>query len=126
MSAARDKGTRAETAVVDYLRSYFGPWLPDVAAQIDRHPLHGRNDVGDIRGVPTSALQVKNTKSLDVAGAVDAARIQAANADADVYAAWMKRRGRRDPADWYFVTDGEIGARLLHNYVLHHLGRCEQ
>jgi len=125
MSAARDKGTKAETALVHYLRGYFQPWLPDVAAGIGRHPLNGAVDVGDIRGVPSTVIQVKNTNRLDLAGAVDAARVQAANAEDDVYAAWIKRRGHSDPGRWYFATDGEIGARLLHSYVLHHLGRCE-
>jgi hypothetical protein len=124
VSAARDKGTRAETAVVHYLRDFFRPWMPDVAAGIGRHPLNGAVDLGDIRGVPCTVLQVKNTQRLDLAGAVDAARLQAANAEDDIYAAWIKRRGTTDPARWYFVTDGEIGARLLHSYVLHHVGRC--
>jgi hypothetical protein len=124
VSVLRDKGTRAETAVVHYLRQYFKPWMPEVAAQIGRHPLNGAVDLGDIRGVPATVLQVKNTQRLDLAGAVDAARRQGANADADIHAAWIKRRGTASPARWYFATDGEIGARLLHNYVLHFQGRC--
>ncbi|GAA4908325.1 hypothetical protein [Streptomonospora salina] len=117
MSTARNKGTKAETAVVRFLRGYLGVWLPHLIELIDRHPLRGRNDVGDIRGVPYTAIQVKSTKRLDIAGALDSARSQAAEAGTDVYAAWIKRRGATDPARWYVVLDGEGFARLLLHYL---------
>jgi hypothetical protein len=117
MSAARDKGTRAETAVVNYLRDRLSPWLPEIAAQIDRHPLKGGADMGDIRGLPKVAIQVKNTKRIDLAGALDSARVQATHADAEVYAAWIKRRGTSNPDRWYVVLDGGTFTDLLLDYL---------
>jgi hypothetical protein len=117
MSAARDKGTRAETAVVNFLRGRISPWLPDIATGIDRHPLHGAADVGDIRGVPETVIQVKNTKRIDLAGALDSARLQATNADAALYAAWIKRRGKTNPDQWYVVLDGGTFTDMLLAYL---------
>lgn len=117
MSAARDKGTKAESAVVGFLRARLHPWLPDIAAQIDRHPLKGRTDVGDIRGLPGTVIQVKNTNRLDLPAALDAARKQAAVAEAPLYAAWIKRRGTQDPGEWYVVLDGSTFTDVLLPYL---------
>lgn len=113
MSRSRDVGTRAETAVVRYLRS-------ELAARpliIERLALSGAHDRGDVAGVPDTVIQVKAARRIEPAAFLDAARVQASNAQASVYAAWIKRRGTTDPARWYALTDGEVFARLLDLHV---------
>jgi hypothetical protein len=53
MSTQRDAGTKAETAVVLWLRA--NGW-PDV----DRAPLRGLLDTGDLTGMPSHVLSVKH------------------------------------------------------------------
>lgn len=52
MSAARRKGTAAETAVTDYLR---GTW-----PHAERRALNGAKDRGDIAGIPGAVWEVKS------------------------------------------------------------------
>lgn len=52
MSAARRKGTAAETAVAAYLQANGFP-------AAERRALHGANDKGDITGIPGIAVEVK-------------------------------------------------------------------
>ena len=56
----RAKGTKAETALVDYLRA--AGW-PDAG----RLPLQGRFDKGDVAWVPWLACEVKNVRAPRVA-----------------------------------------------------------
>jgi hypothetical protein len=105
MSASKAKGTRAESAIVEYLRRRG--WL-----QAERRALAGRGDKGDVTGVPC-VIECKNTNRLDLAGAVDEANAEAANACADIGVAWIKRRGKGDPADWYVAMDGRTFTELL-------------
>lgn len=52
MNASRNKGTRAETAVVRWARANG---FPDA----DRAPLRGTADTGDITGIPSHVISVK-------------------------------------------------------------------
>lgn len=103
---SRAKGTAAESAIVTYLR----------ARGIDahRHPPHGTKDVGDIL-IPGSGvvIEVKNCKSMDLAGWVDETATETANAGADLGVVWHKRRGKSDPADWYVTMTGAEFLYLL-------------
>lgn len=51
MTAAKQKGTRAETECVKYLRERFGA--------VERRTLSGSKDKGDIAGVPNCVGEVK-------------------------------------------------------------------
>lgn len=86
VSAARRKGTAFETAVVAYLQELF--------PSAERRALAGKLDRGDIAGVPGWTLELKNTRQLDLAGAVDEAEREAANAGTPLFAAVIKRRGK--------------------------------
>jgi hypothetical protein len=55
MSKAKQKGTLAETAVADYLKTFWH--------NVERRVLSGKNDKGDIAGVPYTTIEVKNHKS---------------------------------------------------------------
>lgn len=106
MSAQRQKGTAAETAVVNYLRErgFVGA---------ERRALKGGKDEGDITGLGPVCVEVKNCKTMDLAGWVDEAMVEKANARAEIGAVWAKRRGKGSPADWYVVMTGAQFADLL-------------
>lgn len=106
MSRNRARGTGAETAVVRYLIERG--WL-----HAERRALHGNNDKGDITGIPCVCIEVKARKTIDVAGFVDEANLEAANAHANIGAAWVKRRGTTDPGRWHVLMDGQTFTRLL-------------
>jgi hypothetical protein len=58
MSKAKQKGTLAETAVVQYLKQFF--------PLVERRTLNGQYDKGDIAGVPCFAVEVKNQRSYKI------------------------------------------------------------
>lgn len=58
VNRAKAKGTAAETAVAGYLTGKLG-------VPVDRMPLYGAGDRGDLRGVIGWALEVKAARSPD-------------------------------------------------------------
>jgi hypothetical protein len=99
---SKAKGTAAETAVVGYLRKRG--WV-----HAERRALAGNVDKGDIAGVVGVCLEVKNCKSIDLAGWLKEALLEQANAGAHVGAVVAKRRGTTDPAEWYaLLTFGQL------------------
>lgn len=60
MNPPRAKGTRAESAVKRWLCDELG-------INVDRSPLRGNKDCGDILGLPDTVVEVKNTKLPDPA-----------------------------------------------------------
>ena len=96
----KQKGTAAETAVVDYLNSHG-------FAGVERRTLSGKNDKGDVAGIPWLCLEVKNHKQMQLAQWVDEAEIERRNAKARFGAVWHKRIGRTDPGLWYVTMSGE-------------------
>lgn len=86
MNRNKARGTAFETAGVDYLTANGSPDAHRVA-------LHGNQDRGDVH-LTEWALQFRNLKTLDLAGAVDDARKQAAAAKKPHFAAVLKRRGK--------------------------------
>lgn len=108
MSAAKAKGTTAETAVVAYARSRYWPFAR-------RLTLNGSRDLGDVSlgdGIPVT-VEVKNQASMQLAGWCDEARTEADNNEHRLWAVWHKRRGKGSPADWYVTTDGRVFTELL-------------
>lgn len=99
MSANKRRGTRAESAVVDYLNS-FG------YTTAERRALAGALDKGDIAGMDNLVIEVKDWARMDLAGWVDEAEKEKYNAKADFGVAWHKRRGRGTPGDWYVTMTG--------------------
>lgn len=100
MSVARAKGTAFESACRDVLKR----WFP----HCERAPLWGGADRGDLLGVPGFVIQCRNTKTMDLAGALDDARKQAAHNGGGIPVAIVKRRGKHvrqayvvmELADW--------------------------
>lgn len=106
---AKAKGREAENAVVEFLRArgYRGA---------ERRRLSGDADKGDIAGIVDFAIEVKNEKRISLADYVFQARREAANAGAKFGVAWVKRRGKADPGDWYVVMDGHTFVRLMREW----------
>lgn len=97
MSRQKDKGTRAESAVRDFLRGHgFGA---------ERMPAGAAADRGDLAGVPGWTLEVKDYADVARAlrEAIDELQVEQANAGTPHGAAVVKRARRSNPADWYFV-----------------------
>ncbi len=103
---SKQKGTAWETAVVSYLRDHGFP-------QVERRTLHGNQDQGDIAGIPDWVLELKATKTIDLAGAIDEAILESVNADADFYAAIIKRR-QKSAGEAYVVMDLAQFTRILY------------
>jgi Holliday junction resolvase-like predicted endonuclease len=106
VSRNRAKGTAAETAVVAYLRDQG-------ATQVERRALAGALDRGDIAGLPGVCVEVKNHQHISLAEFVDEAVAEGVNAGADVALAWIKRRGKGSPADWFVAMTGAQAVALL-------------
>ena len=106
MSASKAKGTRWETAVVGYLR-----WaLND--HRIDRCPLHGIKDEGDISGVyfhgRRVVIECKATKRASYSAHWDETIVEMGNADTDLGVVFWKRPGIG------IATPGSVGRHLAY------------
>ena len=62
MSKARSKGTRGENLVVEFLREELGP-------QVERRVTAGRNDTGDVAGIPEVVIDDDEFYYADLDGA---------------------------------------------------------
>jgi Holliday junction resolvase len=105
VSAARAKGTAAETAVVRFLQANGYP-------AAERRALAGSQDCGDIAGLPV-VVEVKNAARTELAAWVDEALKEAVNSGASAAVVWHKRRGKGSPGDWYVTMDGWDFLRFL-------------
>jgi len=105
---AKAKGAKAENQVAEYLRANGYP-------DADRRPRNGRNDRGDIGGVPYVVIEVKNTTSYagELAGWLAEAEKERENAGAELGLVWHKRKGTTDPGQWYVTMTGETAGTLM-------------
>lgn len=107
MSKQRAKGTAAETAVVRFLKDHGFRYA-------ERRALHGTADKGDITGIGPVVLEVKNHKTLDLAGWLKELEVEILNAKASTGAVVAKRRGTTDAAAWYAILPfGDLVELLL-------------
>jgi|HubBroStandDraft_1064217.scaffolds.fasta_scaffold28870_2 hypothetical protein len=111
MSAAKAKGTAAETAVVRFLQANGYP-------HCERRALAGAQDRGDVAGIPGIVIEVKAAARLELAAWVDEAEVEVLNNDQDeVPVVWHKRRGYTNPGDWYVTMDGCAFLALLKEWT---------
>jgi hypothetical protein len=102
---SRDKGTKAETAVVE--------WFHSVGEnQVERHALHGSRDVGDLNGLPSLVVSVKmrgRDQPLDFSGwlrSVSRMQVNATRSPGEPLPSGLlivRRVGYPDVGDWYAV-----------------------
>ena len=108
MNRSKQKGTAAETAVARFLQK----WWPSV----ERRTLTGSADKGDIAGLTGVVVEVKNQKTINLAAWCDELTAEMINANCPVGFLVVKRRGTTDPAQWYWVTDGNTAVKLLREW----------
>ena len=106
MTASKQRGTAAETAVVRYLNANGFP-------HAERRALAGVNDKGDISGLPGVVLEVKSCKRIELAAWVDELGVEMRNAGAYIGAVIAKRRGTTDVGEWYAVLPVSVLVELL-------------
>lgn len=99
------KGTKAETAVVDYLRGEHWPLA-------ERRAKNGNRDRGDIAGLGV-VIEVKDCVRLDLAGWLAELKVEMANDNARWGAVIHKKRGTTNVADWYVTLPGHVFADML-------------
>ena len=106
MTASKQRGTAAETAVVRYLNANGFP-------HAERRALAGVNDKGDISGLPGVVIEVKSCKRIELAAWVDELGVEMRNAGAYIGAVVAKRRGTTDVGEWYAVLPVAVLVELL-------------
>lgn len=99
MSRSRAKGTAFERLVADGLAAALND------DRIDRAPLRGTGDRGDIAGLRSPfgrvAVECKNVSRMDLAGWVDEAAVERGNADAIAGVVVHKRKGKGGVMEQY-------------------------
>lgn len=118
MSKARQKGTAAETAVVEYLR-HAG------FRRAERRSLNGRHDRGDVAGIDGVVIEVKNQNAMDLAGWLKELEVEMSNEIISQFvlsggdgapvtgAVIHKKRGTTDVGEWYATLPVELWVELL-------------
>lgn len=103
---SKRKGTSAETAVVNWLRSRG--WI-----HAERRALNGVHDRGDVAGLPGVVIEVKSCREFDLAGWCKEAEQERVNDGAQIGVVVAKKRGTTDPGEWYAVMPFAQLADLL-------------
>ena len=112
MSKEKQKGTSFEVMVLNYLKKML-PFM-----DLDRMPLKGSKDEGDIRGFKVRGLrcvlECKNCKSYKLSEWADEAEEEMGNADADFWFVVFKRKrcGDKTMGKNFVLTDLETLAAL--------------
>jgi len=75
MSKSKQKGTMAETAVAEFLKQTW--------PAVERRTLGGKNDKGDIAGVPDCVVEVKNQRTYKISEWLKETEVERINAGAD-------------------------------------------
>lgn len=96
MSKEKQKGTKWETDVVNYLNENGFP-------NAERRALTGKNDKGDIAGLPNNwVLECKDHKTISLSTFVDEAMTEKENAGS-AYGAAVIKRARKNVSQAYVV-----------------------
>jgi len=98
VNRSKDKGTKAETAVVDYLRTQGYGYA-------ERRPLNGNTDRGDITGMPGVVIEVKAAARYEIGAWLRETEIERVNARADIGVLLVKPVGVgvAHTADWWAI-----------------------
>lgn len=115
MSRAKQIGTDAEGAVVDYLRGHGWPFA-------ERRILNGVHDKGDVTGTPSLCWEVKGGKAAETAsdGQIAAWLIETerervnANAAIGILVTKRPRIGRPRAGEWWAHLDGGVFCDLIY------------
>lgn len=108
-AAAKAAGKLAERLVVTWARANGAP-------HAERRIAGAQFDRGDIAGIPGMVIEVKSpgpSSPTQLGPWLDETMTERVNDNAAVGLLVVKRRGRGDPGQWFWVTDGETMAQLL-------------
>ena len=107
MSKAKQKGTLAETAVAEFLKQTF--------PAVERRTLSGKNDKGDIAGVPGCVVEVKNQRSYKIHEWMKETETERLNADAELGILVIKPNGVgvANVSQWWAVVSLETITKLV-------------
>lgn len=106
MSKAKQKGTAAETAVVNWLQSKG-------RKHVERRSLNGVNDRGDIAGIPCVVIEVKNHKRMELSAWLSELEVEMQNDKADTGVVIHKKTGTTDVGKWYATMPVSIWFELI-------------
>lgn len=106
MSKAKQKGTAAETAVVNWLKEQG-------RKHVERRSLNGVNDRGDIAGVPGVVIEVKNHKEMKLSQWISELEIEIKNDKADTGIIIHKKRGTTNVGEWYATMPAQLWYDLI-------------
>lgn len=107
------KGPLFEAMVVAYLQSHGFPYA-------ERRVMGGRNDKGDVAGIPGVCCELKNCKEMRLGPWLDEAEAEADNADAAIFAVVHKRRGKGDPGEAFVTMPLRVFAAILRDSEFDH------
>ena len=106
MSKAKQKGTAAETAVVKYLKEKG-------YKNCERRSLSGIHDRGDIAGINSVVIEVKNHARMELSQWVSELLTEIKNDKAKTGVVIHKKRGTTDVGEWYATMPVDIWVELL-------------
>lgn len=106
MSAAKQKGTMAETAVVNWLKGKGRPY-------VERRSLNGNNDRGDIAGIPCVVIEVKNCARMELPKWLSELEVEVKNDKADTGTVIHKKKGTTDVGQWYATMPADTWYDLI-------------
>lgn len=106
MSKAKQKGTAAETAVVNWLQSKG-------RKHVERRSLNGVNDRGDIAGIPCVVIEVKNHKRMELSAWLSELEVEMQNDKANTGVVIHKKTGTTDVGKWYATMPVSIWFELI-------------
>ena len=94
MSKSKQKGTSAETAVVNWLVSKG-------RKHVERRALAGLLDRGDIAGIPCVVMEVKNHQRMELSAWLKELDVEMHNDKAETGVVIHKKKGTTDVGAWY-------------------------
>lgn len=107
VNRSKAKGTAWESTLRDYLQRSGWP-------TVERLPLSGAKDRGDLAGIPDVVIEAKSEAGWDHLGvAIAEAEAERVNARAHLGVVWRKRVGRASAAEGYVVMTGSTFVDLL-------------
>lgn len=106
VSKSKQKGTAAETDVVNWLLSMG-------RKHVERRTLHGANDRGDIAGIPGVVIEVKNHARMELSEWLSELEKEMQNDKANTGVVIHKKRGSRDVGRWYATMPVSVWYQLL-------------
>lgn len=107
MSKSKQKGTAAETAVVNWIKKQTN------RPHVERRSLNGANDRGDIAGILGVVIEVKNHATMKLPEWLRELEEEMKNDKANTGVVIHKKRGTTDVGEWYATLPVKVWYKLL-------------